>query len=109
LEHREPPTQDALQLVAFQAVNGATAVSSHADDACSFENVEVPGGRGPAVGEAMGEISRGQLGPEVGQQMHDVSAGFVSERLENDVDFLHRGRRRRYRRDVKSVRRCHNN
>jgi len=94
LDHREPPGYDPRQPVSFEAIDGAAAVASHADDAGSFQNVQVPGGGGPAVREPLGQISGGQLGSEVRQKMHDVPAGLVRERLEHAVDFL-RGNRKR--------------
>lgn len=61
-QHLEPSADNPFQLVAFEPVDGAAAVTAHTDDACSCEDVEVPGGGGPTVVEALGEISRGQLG-----------------------------------------------
>jgi len=46
----------------------------------------VPGGGGPAVGEPLGEMPRGQLGSVVRQHEDDLTASLVRQRAEDSLD-----------------------
>ena len=85
---------DAPQAVSLQPVDAPPPVTSHADDACRLEHVQVTGRRRPAVGEALGQVPGRQLGAVMGQDLDDVAPGFVSQRVEDDIDLRQRGKLR---------------
>ena len=64
-EQLKPPADDLPEVVPVQAVPAVASFQADADHPRCFEDVEVPRGSRPAVGEALGEIARGQLGSVV--------------------------------------------
>jgi len=58
------------------------------DDAGALEDVEVAGGGGPAVGEALGEVAGGQLGSVVAQEEDDLPPRGMGQGVEYEIDFV---------------------
>ena len=69
-----------------------TAVAADVDDAGTAEDVEVAGGRGPAVGEAAGEVARGELGAEVAKQQDELPSCGMGECVKDGVELVGVGR-----------------
>ena len=93
IEQREPATNDLPEAIALEAIDVAASFTSDAHQTRSFEDVEVAGGRRPAVREALREIARRQLASEVREQLHDVASDLVRKRSEHALGLFEPGRR----------------
>ena len=92
LDVREPAADDGAETIAVEPVVRAAALAADRDDPGLLEDLEVPGGGGPAVLEARGEVAGGQLAAEVTEEQDELAARLVRERVEHGVDIGVRGR-----------------
>jgi hypothetical protein len=87
----EPAADDPLEQRAVESVMAGASFAADRDDAGALEDVEVAGGGGPAVGEAVGEVAGGQLGSVVAQEEDDLPPRGVGEGAEYGIDFVEVG------------------